>query len=63
MKKSIKISIDGKEFNAPLRKFKTGKSGYGVYGKQLIDNEVYQVSCNIVKVKNGAKFAKNVELR
>ena len=63
MKKSIKISIDGKEFNAKVRKFKTGSTGYGIYGKHLIDNEVYQVSCNIVKVKNSAKFAKNVELR
>lgn len=52
MKKSIEITIDGEKFIAPYKKFKTGSSGYGVYGKFLIDGVAYQIVCNIIKTKS-----------
>jgi len=53
MKESIKIVIDGNEFEAKARKFSTGKEGYGLYDKTTIDGERYQLSINIIKIKKG----------
>jgi hypothetical protein len=42
--------IDGKEYKCPLRKFKTGKEGYGAYGTQKIGGYPFRVGCNIIKL-------------
>ena len=52
MKKSIEVTIDGEKFVAQYKKFKTGRSGYGVYGKFLIDGVAYQIVCNIIKTES-----------
>lgn len=52
MKKTIKIVIDDKEYDAPLRKFKSKKQGYGAYGKQVIDGDRFQIVCNIIKIES-----------
>jgi hypothetical protein len=51
MVKKIKVKIDKNEFEAEERTFKSGKTGFGVYGKIEIDNERYQVVVNIVKIE------------
>lgn len=51
MPKKIKIKIDTNEFDAEERTFKSGKTGFGVYGKTNIDGERYQVVVNIVKIE------------
>ena len=52
MKEKITVVIDGEEFVAPWRKFKTGSVGYGIYGKLLIDGIAFQVVCNIIKTES-----------
>lgn len=49
-KKPIKITIDGIEFLAKYREFKSGKKGYGLYGIVKIDNYPYRVSLNLIEV-------------
>ena len=51
MTKKIKIKIDKSEFEAEERTFKSGKSGFGLYGKVEIDGERYQMVVNIVKIE------------
>lgn len=51
MGKKIKIKIDKEEFDAEERTFKSGKVGFGLYGKVVIDNERYQMVVNIVKIE------------
>jgi hypothetical protein len=51
MKDKLKIMIDDNEEIALRKEFKTGNIGYGFYGKIEIDNERYQVSLNIIKLK------------
>lgn len=63
MKKEIEITIDGKKFEAPLRKFKNRKIGYGVYDNVSIDGEEYRVTCNIVKTSKSVKFEKFLNLK
>lgn len=48
--KEIKVVIDGQEFVCPLRSFKSGKEGFGVYGTQKIGGYPFRVSCNIIKM-------------
>lgn len=50
MKESIKIIIDGEEFDAKAREFKSGKKGYGLYGRVKIDNYPYRISLNIFEM-------------
>lgn len=50
MKDEIEIVINGLRYVAPKRTFSSGKSGYGVYGKQEIDGDRYQISMNIVRI-------------
>jgi len=50
MKQEIEITIDGIKFKAKLRKFKSGREGYGLYGRTQIENYPYQISCNIIKL-------------
>jgi hypothetical protein len=52
MKKQIEIIIDGEKFIAPFKKFKTGRVGFGMYGKFLIDGVTYQIVCNIIKTES-----------
>jgi hypothetical protein len=54
-KKEIEISIAGRKFKAEKKKFKSGKIGYGLYGKLEIDNAKYQIVCNIVKIAKKSK--------
>jgi hypothetical protein len=51
MTKKIKIKIDKDEFDADERTFKSGKKGFGLYGKTEIDGERYQMSINIIKIE------------
>jgi hypothetical protein len=51
MKKELKITIDGKDLKAEAKKFSTGKEGYGLYGKIKIDDNEYQIVCNIIKLE------------
>ena len=51
MKPEIMISVDGNEDVAKKRTFRSGKEGYGFYGKIEIDGERFQVSCNVVKIR------------
>lgn len=49
-KKDIKIVIDGIEFTAKLRDFKSGKKGYGAYGMIKINDYPFRLSCNVIKM-------------
>ena len=48
-KRDIKIVIDGQEFNAKYRQFKSGRKGYGLYGKTNIDNYPFRISLNLIE--------------
>lgn len=48
--KKIKIMIDGEEFEAEHRVFKSGRKGYGLYGRVLIDKYPHRISCNIIEM-------------
>lgn len=47
----MKIKIDKNDFEAEERTFKSGKKGFGLYGKVEIDNDRYQMVINIVKIE------------
>jgi hypothetical protein len=51
MAKKIKIKIDEHEFDAEERTFKSGKKGFGLYGKVEIEGDRYQMVINIVKIE------------
>jgi hypothetical protein len=46
----IEITIAGQKHTAQLRTFKSGKTGYGLYGKINIDGKQHQMSINIIKL-------------
>ena len=48
--KKIKIVINGEEFEAEHRVFKSGRKGYGLYGRVVIDGYPYRISCNIIEM-------------
>lgn len=48
-KRDIKIVIDGEEFKAEYREFKSGKRGYGLYGTVKIDNYPFRISMNLIE--------------
>ncbi len=53
--KSIKVIIDGKEFEAEARVFKTGRKGYGLYKviKILNSDKIpypHRISLNIMEL-------------
>jgi len=49
-KRKIKIVIDGQEFSAQFREFKSGRKGYGLYGRIKIDDYPYRISMNIIEM-------------
>lgn len=49
-KETIKITIDGEEFQAKLREFKSGKTGYGLYGIAHIGGFAHSISLNLIKM-------------
>ncbi len=49
-KESIKVIIDGQEFEAKFREFKSGSKGYGLYGKVKISEYPYRISMNIIQM-------------
>ena len=51
MKEKIRIKIENEELEADKRTFKSLKEGYGLYGKINLENETYQLSINIIKIK------------
>jgi hypothetical protein len=48
-KKQIKIVIDGQEFTADYREFKSGKKGYGLYGTVKLDDYPFRISMNLIE--------------
>ncbi len=46
---NIKIIIDGKEFEAEYRKFKSGRKGYGLYGTVKINDYPFRISMNLIE--------------
>ena len=48
--KTIKIVIDGNEFEAEHREFKSGRKGYGCYGTVKIDNYPHRLSLNLIEM-------------
>jgi len=50
MTKKIKIAIDGNEFEAEHRTFKSGKKGYGLYGTVNIDGKGHRISMNLIEM-------------
>lgn len=49
--KSVKIKIgDNPEIIAPHRSFKTGRTGYGYYGKLEINGKRCQCSINLIEL-------------
>lgn len=48
--KKIKIVIDGQEFEAEYREFKSGSKGYGLYGRIKIADYPYRISLNIIEM-------------
>lgn len=49
-KEKIKIVIDGQEFEAEYRTFKSGKKGYGLYGVVKINDYPYRISMNLIEL-------------
>jgi hypothetical protein len=47
----MKITIEGKEYEAKTKEFSTGKKGFGLYGKININGNDYQIVCNIIKLE------------
>ncbi|KKL77850.1 hypothetical protein LCGC14_2030780 [marine sediment metagenome] len=48
--KKIKIEINGEEFEAEYREFKSGRKGYGLYGRIKIKDYPYRISLNIIEM-------------
>lgn len=48
-KRKIKVVIDGEEFEAEYRDFKSGKKGYGLYGTVKIDGYPFRISMNLIE--------------
>ncbi len=48
--KNIKITINGEEFDAEYREFKSGRKGYGLYGRIKIKDYPYRISMNIIEM-------------
>jgi hypothetical protein len=46
----IDIIIDGVEFKAKHRVFKSGRRGYGLYGMARIKNFPHRLSINLIEV-------------
>lgn len=55
MRDKIKITIHGKEFEAQKRVFSSGNEGYGLYEKLELENDRFQISLNIIKLKKKTK--------
>lgn len=50
MEKKIKIQIDGQEFEAEHKQFKSGREGFGLYGIVKINDYPYRISMNLIKI-------------
>lgn len=48
--KKIKVVINGEEFEAEHRVFKSGRKGYGLYGRIVIDKYPHRISLNIIEM-------------
>ena len=48
-KRNIKIIINGQEFEAEYRTFKSGRKGYGLYKTIKIDNYPFRISMNLIE--------------
>lgn len=46
----IKIVINGEEFEAEYREFKSKRKGYGLYGRIKIKEYPYRISLNIIEM-------------
>jgi hypothetical protein len=46
----IQIVIDGKEFEAEHRTFKSGRKGYGLYGTIDVDGKGHRISLNLIEL-------------
>lgn len=49
-KPNVKIKIGDHEMEAEFRKFKSGKTGYGVYGVHKINNWPCRLSLNLIEM-------------
>lgn len=49
-KETIKLVIDGIEYEAKHKAFKSGKEGFGFYGIIKINDYPYRVSMNIIRL-------------
>ena len=49
-KQEIDVIIDGQEFKAEFREFKSGNKGYGLYGRIKIKDYPYRISMNIIQL-------------
>jgi len=48
--KEIEVKINGEKFKAEHRTFKTGRKGYGVYGRIVINGYPYRVNLNVIEM-------------
>lgn len=48
--KKIKVEINGEKFEAEYRTFKSGRKGYGLYGRIKINGYPYRISMNIIEM-------------
>ena len=48
--KKIEVIINGEKFEAEHREFKSGRKGYGVYGRIVIENYPHRISMNIIEM-------------
>lgn len=48
--KKIKIEINGEMFEAEYRDFKSGRKGYGLYGRVKINDYPYRISMNLIEM-------------
>lgn len=49
-KEEIEIVIDGQEHVCKKKEFKSGNTGYGLYGMVKIDGYPYRISLNLIRV-------------
>ncbi len=49
-KPKVKVKIGDHEMDAEFRKFKSGKTGYGVYGVFKINNWPCRLSLNLIEM-------------
>jgi len=50
-KEGVEVNINGQPLLAKHKVFKTGRTGFGLYDKIIIDGCTYQISLNIIKLK------------